>query len=486
MKLFDLMNGIPFQGNLENREIGMVTSDSRQITPGCLFVCIAGARFDGHTAARQVLADGAAAVVCEKDLGLDSQLLVADSREAYGIICSNFYGNPSRKIKLIGITGTNGKTTCTYLIKHLLESAGKKVGLIGTIHNEIGDMVLPAKNTTPDPGELHVLFMRMAQAGCEYVVMEASSHALDQKRLSGCRFAVGVFTNLTQDHLDYHITMEAYYQAKKKLFDLSDAAVVNLDDAYGRRLAKELSCPVRTFSIWDDAADFTARDIRPAVDRNRFTVVGESQIGRVDFPMPGEFSVANAMAAGIAALTLGMTLQQVCAGLSSCPGIPGRTEVLSTGTDFTVIRDYAHTPDGLEKVLPAIKPFVQNRLMVLFGCAGERDPSKRIHMAEAVVKYADYMILTSDNPRREDPVKIIEDALPGFEGTNVPYEVIPDRYKAIEWALAHAQPGDVLLLAGKGHEDYQVLDYGTIHFDEREVVARLLAEQRKSGSEGVL
>ncbi|MCI9406134.1 MAG: UDP-N-acetylmuramoyl-L-alanyl-D-glutamate--2,6-diaminopimelate ligase [Oscillospiraceae bacterium] len=481
MKLFDLMRDIPFSGNLENLEIGQLTSDSRQITPGCLFVCIAGARFDGHTAARQALEEGAAAVVCQKDLGLDRQLLVEDSREAYGILCSHFYGDPSQKLKLIGVTGTNGKTTCTYLMKHILEAAGKKVGLIGTIHNEIGEMELPAKNTTPDPGELHVLFMRMVQAGCEYVVMETSSHALDQKRLAGCRFAVGIFTNLTQDHLDYHGTMENYYQAKKKLFDLSDTAVVNIDNPYGRRLVQELSCRVKTFSIHTDQADYTAKDIRPAVDHNRFTMVGNARIERVNFPMPGEFSVENAMAAGVAALTLGLDMQEVCQNLSSCPGIPGRTEVLPTGTDFTVIRDYAHTPDGLEKVLPALKPFVQKRLMVLFGCAGERDPSKRIHMAQAVAKYADYIILTSDNPRREDPMKIIEDVLPGLAEKSVPYEVIPDRYAAIEWALAHAQPGDLLLLAGKGHEDYQVLGYGTIHFDEREVVMRLLAQQRKNG-----
>lgn len=476
MKLVDLMQDIPYEGTLPDVEINKVTSDSRQVSEGCLFVCVVGARFDGHTVAEDVLKQGAAAVVCQKDLHLNNQVVVQDSREAYGILCSNFYGNPSKRLKLIGITGTNGKTTCTYLIKHVLEAAGKKVGLIGTIQNEIDDMALPAKNTTPDPGELHVLFMRMAQAGCEYVVMETSSHALDQKRLAGCHFAVGVFTNLTQDHLDYHGTMEAYYQAKKKLFDLCDTAVVNLDDEYGRRLAKEVNCQVKTFSIHDDAADFTAKDIRPGIAHNRFTFVGDSQIGRVDFPMPGEFSVSNAMAAGVAALSVGLTMAQVTTGLSGCTGIPGRAEVLKTDTDFTVIRDYAHTPDGLEKVLPALKPFTKNRLMVLFGCAGQRDPTKRVHMAQAVAKYADHMIITSDNPRNEDPVKIIQDALPGFEGSKVPYEVIPDRYTAIEWALTHAQPGDVLVLAGKGHEDYQVLDYGTIHFDEREVVDRLLKE----------
>ena len=294
---------------------------------------------------------------------------------------------------------------------------------------------------------------------CSCTVMEVSSHALSQHRVDGIPYEVAVFTNLTQDHLDYHGTMENYYQAKKKLFDLSDAAVINIDDEYGRRLTQEIPCPAITFSIHTDTADFTAKDIRPTVDRNRFTIVGNAQIGRVSFSMPGEFSVANAMAAGVTTLMLGLDMQQVCDGLSSCPGIPGRTEVLHTDTDFTVIRDYAHTPDGLEKVLPALK---------------------RIHMAEAVAKYADYIILTSDNPRREDPIQIIKQALPGLAGASVPYEVIPDRYTAIEWGLSHAQPGDVLVLAGKGHEDYQVLGYGTIHFDEKEVVARLLTELQEN------
>ena len=479
MNLYEVMKNVPFTGDIEDLPVSRVTSDSRQIVPGCLFICIEGARFDGHSVAEKVLEQGAAAVVVQKDLGLSRQLLVEDTRDAYGKIVSCFHGEPSKKLKLIGITGTNGKTTCTYLLKHLLESAGKKVGLIGTIRNEIDDMALPAKNTTPDPGELHVLFMRMAQAGCEYVEKETSSHAFDQKRLSGCHFTVGVFTNLTQDHLDYHITMENYYQAKKKLFDICDTAVINLDDEYGRRLKDEISCPVMTFSNHDDAADFTARDIRPGVDRNRFTMVGQGVIGRVDFPMPGSFSVANAMAAGTAALALGLSMEEVCRGLSDCPGIMGRTEVLRTNTDFTVIRDYAHTPDGLEQVLSALKPFVKNRLLVLFGCPGERDPSKREHMSEAVVKYSDHIVITSDNPRREDPMEIIRQALPPLEKGGVPYEVIPDRYSAIEWCLRHAEKDDLLILAGKGHEDYQVLDYGTIHFDENEVVARILAQMEK-------
>lgn len=478
MKLSKVLESVAYTGSFEDVEIESVISDSRQIQPGSLFVCIEGQKFDGHTVAKEMLAKGAAAVVCHKDLGLKQQVLVEDTRKIYGILCGNFYENPSRAMKLIGITGTNGKTTCTYLVKHILESAGKKVGLIGTIHNEIADMHLPAKNTTPDPAELHVLFRRMRRAGCEYVVMETSSHAFSQYRLAGCHFAVGIFTNLTQDHLDYHGTMENYYEAKKMLFDSCDKAVVNFDDDYGRRLLGEIRCPAESFSTDKDEADYTAKDIRPSATRSRFTFVGKTVIGRVDFPMPGLFSVSNAMAAGVACLHLGIPMAQVCTALSNAPGIAGRTEVLCTDTDFTVIRDYAHTPDGLEKVLPALKEFAQNRLIVLFGCAGQRDAGKRVLMAQAVAKYADLSIITSDNPRDEDPVKIIEDALPGLEASGARYEVIPDRYTAIEWALSHAQEGDVLVLAGKGHEDYQVLSYGTIYFDEREIVQRLLAKMK--------
>ncbi|MDD2955691.1 MAG: UDP-N-acetylmuramoyl-L-alanyl-D-glutamate--2,6-diaminopimelate ligase [Oscillospiraceae bacterium] len=480
MKLKQLLQDIRYTTSLPDIEIPRITADSRQVTDGCLFLCLKGMRFDGHDAAAQAVEDGAAAVVCEKDLALPCQILVENTRSAYGQLCANFYGRPSEKMKLIGITGTNGKTTITYLMKHILESAGKKVGLIGTIRNEIGALELPAKNTTPDPAELHVLFMRMLKAGCEYVVMETSSHALEQQRLNGCHFAAGVFTNLTRDHLDYHLTMENYYQAKKSLFDHCDAAIVNLDDEYGRRLAKEAPCRVFTFSTHRDEADYTARNISCSAQGSRFTLVGNSLIGRIQCPMPGEFAVSNAMAAATAALSLGLTLEQVSAGLQSCPGVRGRTEVLPTGTDYTVIRDYAHTPDGLEKVLSALKGFCQGRLVVMFGCPGNRDPGKRPQMGQAVARYADYVIITSDNPRDEDPEKIIDDAMPGLQGFEGPCERISDRYSAISRALDIAQKDDILILAGKGHEDYQVLNYGTIHFDEREVVLQLLEEKKKN------
>lgn len=479
MKLYELLKEIECENKIKDCEISKVTCDNREVIPASVFVCVKGLKFDGHTVAQQALDAGAAAVVCERDLGLKEQILVPNSREAYAIMCGNFYGNPSHHMKLIGITGTNGKTTITYLIKHVLESAGKHVGLIGTIHNEIGDMDVPATHTTPDPAELHVLFSRMLKAGCEYVVMEVSSHALDQHRLAGCRFAVGVFTNLTQDHLDYHGTMENYYEAKKRLFSMCETAVINIDDSYGRRLLDEINCKTLTFSTDSDSADFTAKNIIPSATQTRFALVGDSLIGRVKFCMPGKYSISNALAAGVASLAAGISFDNAIIGLNSCTGVVGRTEVLDTHTDFTVIRDYAHTPDGLEKVISAVKEFAKGRVITLFGCAGNRDRTKRPKMAEIVSRLSDFVILTSDNPRDEDPLQIIDDAKPGLLEHDTPYEIFPDRYEAIEWALDFAKAGDILMLCGKGHEDYQVLHFGTICFDEKEIVLRLLKEKQK-------
>lgn len=476
MRLEKLIGGLELTGPALDCEITGVTADSRQIEKGNLFVCIKGGKFDGHDHAREALDAGAAAVICERDLGLDNQLLCADTRQAYGILCGNWYGNPAQKLTLVGVTGTNGKTTITCMLKHILEYSGKKVGLLGTIHNEIDDITLPAKHTTPDPLALHSMFSRMVGAGCDYVVMECSSHALDQKRLAGLHFKTAIFTNLTQDHLDYHLTMENYYQAKKKLFSICDTAVLNLDDSYGRRLASEVSCDTLTFSISDNAADYTAREIRAYPDSSRFMLVGNGQIARVKLPIPGDFSVSNAMAAAVACLSLGMTIDEVAQGLNTCQGVVGRIEVLPTDTDYTVIRDYAHSPDGLEKIITTMRKFAQGRVVTLFGCAGNRDRGKRRIMAEIVARLSDFVILTSDNPRDEDELQIIQDAMPGIkEHPDTPYQVIPDRYTAIEWGLTHAQSGDILILAGKGHEDYQVLRGETICFDEKKVVAEILS-----------
>ncbi len=477
MLLSELLRDVKYTGTIQDMEIKAVTCDSRLVEPGSVFVCIKGGAVDGHEYAHAAKRLGASWIVAERDTGLANQVLVEDARAAYAVLCANINGRPADKLRLIGVTGTNGKTTITYLIKHILESAGKKVGLIGTIHNEIGDMELPAKHTTPDPAELHILFRRMVEAGCEYCVMEVSSHALDQHRVEGCRFETAIFTNLTQDHLDYHGTMENYFVAKSLLFGLCEKAVVCIDDEYGKRLAASVQCPVTTVSIQDDEADFTAHEIRLSATGCKYMLVGNGLIGRVNFAMPGDFSVMNSMLAASAALSAGIPFDQTVEALNNSKGVSGRAEVIPSGRDFTIICDYAHDPDALEKILESICAYKgESRLVTLFGCAGQRDKTKRPKMAKIVADHSDFFILTSDNPRNELPETIIDDALEGIKDTRTPYFVEPDRYKAIKWALENSLPGDILLLAGKGHEDYQVLDYGTIYFDERVVVRDLLAK----------
>ena len=482
MLLSQLLEKVKYSGSFEDFEISVLTCDSRNaMEQNSVFVCIKGFNIDGHDFAAEVMKKGARAVVVEKDLGLKNQILVKNSREAYAKMCSAYFGYPSQKIKLIGVTGTNGKTTVTTVIRSILEHNGYKVGLLGTISNKIDDLEIPAKHTTPDPMELHALLDRMVQAGCEYAVMEVSSHALDQHRIDGCEFEVGVFTNLTQDHLDYHKTMENYFDAKAKLFDMCKNAVINLDDKYGEILYENLKYEgrtVKTFSTNRDIADFTAKDIRFKADGVKFAFVGMDLIGRISFAMPGEFSVSNAMAAVSACIAAGENLQSCSEGIAECKGVKGRAEVLYSDDDYTIICDYAHTPDGIRKILQAIRSFSgERRLCILFGCAGNRDAKKRPIMSASAAENSDFIILTSDNPRREPVDKIIKDAEKGFEKYKTPYITIPDRFSAIEWAIANMKKGDILLLAGKGHEDYQVLDFGTVCFDEREIVARIIEEK---------
>lgn len=477
MKLSQLLSKVKYTAEFGDAEIAEITCDSRRACAGTAFVAVKGDKFDGHDYAAKAAEQGAEVIICERDLGLERQVIVENSRSAYAFMCAEINGNPSQKLKLIGVTGTNGKTTITYLIKQILESAGKKVGLIGTIQNEINDMAITAKHTTPDPAELHTLFSRMVSAGCEYVVMETSSHAFAQHRLDGCTFDVGVFTNLTQDHLDYHKTMENYFEAKKQLFKMSKLAVINYDDECGRKLIDEIECSKVSFSVCDDNADFTAKSVEKRPSGVSFAFVGKGVIERVNFCMPGSFSVSNAMAAAACCVQLGISPADTARGLNCCKGVKGRTEVLYSGDDFTVICDYAHSPDGLEKVVSAIKEVSPARVVVLFGCAGNRDRTKRPKMTNAVGRFADFAVLTSDNPRDEDPIQIINDAIPGFEGTGVEYKVIPDRLEAIKWVLANARQDDVIILAGKGHEDYQVLSFGTVAFDEHKIVEKLLSER---------
>ena len=474
MRLYELLEG-KAQTELENIEITGLTDDSRQVQEGYLFVCIKGGSFDGHTVAEKMLARGAAAVVVQRDMGLgEKQILVENTRIFYGALCAAWFGHPEQKLHFIGVTGTNGKTTITNVIKHLLTASGHRVGLIGTIQNEIGDMVLHTDNTTPMVYDLMKLYAEMAAAGCDYVVMEVSSFGLVQHRIGDTHFDVAVFTNLTQDHLDYHGDMESYYQAKRMLFERCDYADVNTDDAYGKRLYGEIPCEKVSYSSCGKG-DFYADAIRLRADGTSFWLCCGEKSYQLNLHMTGMFNVANAIAAIAVGLHAGLTMEQMLPVLSEYKGVRGRCEVIPTGKDFTVICDYAHTPDAVENILSSVKEYTKGRLMCLFGCGGNRDRTKRPKMAKAAAKYADFLIVTSDNPRDEDPEAIIAEILTGLEDTQVPYEVVVDRKEAIFRGMKLAQPGDVLVLAGKGHEDYQILPNGVhVHMDEREIVREWL------------
>lgn len=479
MKLSQILKNVKVKNEYTDREVTDVTSDSRQVKEGFLFVCIKGASFDGHSVAQQMLDIGAVAVVCEYDLGVENQIIVDDTRKAYSPICASFFGNPADSLKLIGLTGTNGKTTTTFLIKQILENVGKKVGLIGTVQNMVGDEVYPAHYTTPDPHELQSLFRKMVDAGCEYCIMEVSSQALAQGRVEGIHFHIGAFTNLTQDHLDYHKTWENYFESKKLLFKACDCAVTNLDDEYGLKIVDGCDCRVVTYGVDNMKADFVARNVGFSANGVRYDLVGE-KMGRVSCPIPGRFSVYNSLCATSVALTLGVDFTDVLEAISKSKGVKGRIEVVPTpNQNYTVIIDYAHSPDGLENIISSLKEIANGRVVTVFGCGGDRDRTKRPKMGKIAAELSDFCVVTSDNPRSENPSAIIEDILEGMKDTATPYEVVENRKEAIAWAMKNAQPNDIILLAGKGHETYQILPTGTIHFDEREAVAEVLEELNK-------
>ncbi|MDD6479617.1 MAG: UDP-N-acetylmuramoyl-L-alanyl-D-glutamate--2,6-diaminopimelate ligase [Oscillospiraceae bacterium] len=456
-------------------EITGVTCDSRNVKPGNVFVCINGPLNDGHKFAKNAIDSGAVIIICERDLGFDNQIIVKKSREVYAKMCAVWFGHPTEKLKIIGVTGTNGKTSVTYMLKKILEANGHKVGLVGTIQNMIGDTVIPAKNTTPSCYELNSLFSLMATEGCSYAIMEVSSHALDQERVFGINFDVAIFTNLTQDHLDYHLTMENYLAAKKKLFYMCKTAVINSDDQYSAEMMRGIPPKIVTYSTGNDS-DYSAKAINYRPAAVEYELVGDSLIQHIKVKTCGKFSVYNSMAAIIAAKELGFSVLSSANALAELEGVKGRAELVPTGRDFSVIIDYAHTPDGLKNILSSFRDYPKNRLIAVFGCGGDRDKTKRPIMGKVAVYNADYVIVTSDNPRTEDPTAIIEDILVGTEGTNKPVKVIENRIEAIEYAISIAQKDDIIVLAGKGHETYQVLSTGTIHLDEREVVRDALAK----------
>lgn len=473
MKLSELLKNADVKNSFADCEIVDVTQDSRLVEEGFLFVCIKGNTFDGHSVAKEMLEKGARAVVCERDLGLENQIVVSDTREAYSIICANYFSNPAKKLKLIGLTGTNGKTTTTFLIKQILEGAGKRVGLIGTVQNMVCDEVYPAKYTTPDAYELQRLFSLMVKADCEYCVMEVSSQALAQGRVNGLHFEIGAFTNLTQDHLDYHKTWENYFNSKRILFENSSIAVTNADDENGLKIVSGLNCKVVSYAVNTNNADYVAKNVKFKSNGVEYELVSEL-IGRVNCPIPGRFSVYNSLCAASIALTLGISFEEVLTAISKSNGVKGRIEVVPTDTDYTVIIDYAHSPDGLENIISSLREIAKKRIVTVFGCGGDRDRTKRPIMGKIAAELSDFCVVTSDNPRSENPSKIIEDILEGMKGVSTPYVVVENRREAIKWALEHAEKDDIILLAGKGHETYQILPTGTIHFDEREVVADIL------------
>lgn len=457
-------------------EISGVSYDSRKTEKGDMFVAIRGFEADGHKFIPKAVENGAAVILCEEKPSCDiPYVLVSDSRYGLAIVSRDFFGDPASEMTMIGITGTSGKTSSSYLIKHMLESKlDAKVGLIGTNGNMIGDEFLHTEHTTPESYELHKLFRHMADSGCTHVVMEVSSHSLTLERVAGIHFDVALYTNLSQDHLDFHGTMEEYAAAKRKLFSMCSLGCFNLDDAWADFMRDDASCRTMTFSTEKNEADLVAKDIRLTADGVRFASVSGDEISITKLGIPGMFSVYNALGTMSVGLALGLSLADCSDAMSSAKGVKGRLEIVPTGRDFSVVIDYSHKPDALEKVLKTLKPVTRGRLIALFGCGGDRDKLKRPIMGRIAADNADLVVVTSDNPRTEDPDEIIREIVAGMKDKRTPTKVICDRREAIAWAIDNAAPGDVLLLAGKGHEDYQVVGHEKHHMDEREIVSDCL------------
>ncbi len=482
MKLSELFSEVEYEGSIKKDvEVDFVTDDSRNVKEGTLFVCVKHRSFDGHSVATQVLQKGAAAVVTEHRLGLADELCVVDTRRAYAQLCAALYHHPERKLKMIGVTGTNGKTTVTTLLRNILKYSGTKTLLLGTVCNSIDGESIPSSLTTPKPPELYDLLDRAVKSGCGACVAEISSQALAQGRVEGMEFDSAVFTNITRDHLDYHGTFEHYLNAKKRLFEHSTMSVINMDSPYFEDIAASAAGKTVSFSSVLDCADYTAKNISLKESSVSFELVSRGRIFHIDFASPGLFSVSNASAAAVCALTLGIRPEDISAALRESKGAKGRLDRVECQAPFAVIIDYAHTPDGIEQVLRALRPSCKGRLTVLFGCGGDRDREKRPLMCAAACKYADNVIVTSDNPRSENPNSIIDDILKGADRRHCHVLVEPDRRAAIALALNRALPGDTVLLAGKGHEKYQLINGEKLPFDERKIVEDILELSHDTG-----
>ena len=469
-----MATGLRYEG--EDTDIVSIEYDSRKVKKGSLFCCIVGSLFDGHTFAEGAIANGATALLVEKVLPFAvPQLVVKNARKAMAEISAAFFGYPQREMMMLGVTGTNGKTTTTYMVKAIAEQAGKKVGVIGTIRNLIGNESIHTDRTTPESVDLFRILRMMADAHVDLVVMETSSHALEQYRVHGIKFDVGLFTNLTQDHLDYHKSFDNYLAAKKTLFLNSKKAVVNVDDPYSSRIMEGLTIPILTFGV-RDRADISATDIDITTDGVRFDLHTPEGEVLMNLAIPGLFSVFNAMGAAGMALAVGMKLSAIKAGLESLTSVSGRLEPVKTNRGFSVFVDYAHTPDALENVLKTVQQFAKGRVICVFGCGGDRDRAKRPIMGEIAGRFSEFTVITSDNPRTEDPMAIIDSIEEGVKRSGTKYTVIENRKEAIRYALSAAQTDDVIMIAGKGHENYQEINGTKYHFDDKEIVEELLSE----------
>ena len=460
-------------------EITSVAYDSRKVTPGSLFVAITGFATDGNKYIPMALEKGAVAIVTAKPQTQEVPFVqVASDRLALAQLGCNFFDHPGTAMKLIGVTGTNGKTSTTLLLKHVLETTiGAKVGLMGTMENMVGDQVIPTERTTPESFELQALLAQMRDAGCTHAIMEVSSHAIALDRVAGLHYEVAAFTNLTEDHLDFHKTMEHYCDTKAELFSRCEKAVINRDDVWFDRITQKAACQMLTTSV-KGAADLHAEALELLSDGISFTAVYGNERVAVRLPIPGKFTVYNALSVLGCALQLGIPLSDAAGALLTAKGVKGRVEVVPTpGTDYTILIDYAHTPDGLENVLSSVKGYCKGRLIAVFGCGGDRDPVKRPIMGKIGVDLADIAIITSDNPRTETREKIIQDILKGVNPAKNNYEIIENRPKAIQHAMDIAKKDDIIVLAGKGHETYQEICGVKHHLDEREVVAAYLKEK---------
>lgn len=477
MKLITLLENIDFdfKGSIEV-EINEINYDSRKINRGDVFVAISGLSVDGHSFIDIAIRKGAATIICEKEIEIEgvTVIKVKDSRKALAILSANYFSHPEKKMKIIGVTGTNGKTTSVFMMKKIFESKGFKVGLVGTIANYIGDRKIRTDRTTPESLELFKLFDDMVKEKVDYCLMEVSSHSLELFRVYGINFSEGIFTNLTQDHLDFHNTFENYFNAKAKLFKNCEKSIINIDDSYGIRLSEGIKDKI-TFSI-EGKGDLNAKSLYLNTKGVEFDLYYINEKVKVKLNIAGVYNVQNALGCIGAAICEGFTLAEAVTGIEELLAVPGRCETVTHGSalNYDIILDYAHTPDGLLNILKTVREFTEKKLITVFGCGGDRDKNKRPLMGEIAERLSDFIIITSDNPRSEEPLEIINDIMVGIKKEdNI---IIENRREAIKASMKMAKEGDVVVIAGKGHEDYQILKNGTIHFDEREIINEIIKE----------